>query len=89
MKHPPLLFYMYLYTGALLAGDMRVVLNEGMPQYKQPFDKGRLIIRFKVSVYIIHCPFFILMYYKVVDLIPSHSHTLYMCMYCWQFGASL
>jgi len=31
-------------------GDVKVVLNEGMPQYKNPFDKGRLIIAFSVSV---------------------------------------
>lgn len=29
-------------------GDMKVVLNEGMPHHKNPFDKGRLIITFKV-----------------------------------------
>ena len=26
-----------------------MVLNEGMPQYRNPFNKGRLIIRFEVS----------------------------------------
>lgn len=28
--------------------DVKVVLNEGMPHHKNPFDKGRLIITFKV-----------------------------------------
>ncbi|XP_041378865.1 LOW QUALITY PROTEIN: dnaJ homolog subfamily A member 1-like [Gigantopelta aegis] len=27
-------------------GDVKVVLNEGMPQYRNPFDKGRLVIKF-------------------------------------------
>ena len=29
-------------------GDCKVILNEGMPQYKNPFEKGRLIITFSV-----------------------------------------
>lgn len=29
-------------------GDKKVVLNEGMPQYRSPFDKGRLVIIFTV-----------------------------------------
>lgn len=33
----------YMYTG-----DVKVVLNEGMPHHKNPYDKGRLIIDFKV-----------------------------------------
>eukprot|EP00118_Oscarella_pearsei_P024975 m.307238 g.307238 ORF g.307238 m.307238 type:complete len:396 (+) comp42049_c0_seq1:68-1255(+) len=30
-------------------GDVKVVMNEGMPQLKNPFSKGRLIIQFKVN----------------------------------------
>lgn len=30
--------------------DVKVILNEGMPHHKNPFDKGRLIINFKVGV---------------------------------------
>jgi DnaJ family protein A protein 1 len=30
-------------------GDVKVVLNEGMPHHRNPFDKGRLIITFKVT----------------------------------------
>lgn len=30
-------------------GDVRCVHNEGMPQYKNPFEKGRLIIHFVVK----------------------------------------
>ena len=33
-----------------IPGDVKVVLNEGMPTHKNPFDKGRLIIHFSVSV---------------------------------------
>ncbi|XP_064395120.1 dnaJ homolog subfamily A member 1-like [Halichondria panicea] len=29
--------------------DSKVVLNEGMPQHRNPFDKGRLFIQFKVK----------------------------------------
>lgn len=31
------------------ADALKVVLNEGMPQLKNPFEKGRLIIQFYVS----------------------------------------
>ena len=34
------------------SGDVKVVLNEGMPHHRNPFDKGRLIINFKVNTYI-------------------------------------
>uniref|UniRef100_UPI00358E60E1 dnaJ homolog subfamily A member 1-like n=1 Tax=Myxine glutinosa TaxID=7769 RepID=UPI00358E60E1 len=30
-------------------GDVKCVLNEGMPIYRNPFEKGRLIIQFKVN----------------------------------------
>lgn len=30
-------------------GDVKCILNEGMPQYKNPFEKGRLIVQFWVS----------------------------------------
>ncbi|XP_064645646.1 dnaJ homolog subfamily A member 1-like [Lineus longissimus] len=30
-------------------GDLKCIYGEGMPRYKNPFDKGRLIIRFKVN----------------------------------------
>ncbi|XP_005991724.1 dnaJ homolog subfamily A member 1 [Latimeria chalumnae] len=30
-------------------GDVKCVLNEGMPIYKDPFEKGKLIIQFQVS----------------------------------------
>ncbi len=29
--------------------DIKCVLNEGMPQYKDPFVKGRLIVKFSVD----------------------------------------
>ncbi|XP_045682182.1 dnaJ homolog subfamily A member 1-like [Phyllostomus hastatus] len=30
-------------------GDIKCVLNEGMPIYHRPYEKGRLIIKFKVN----------------------------------------
>uniref|UniRef100_H3A525 DnaJ heat shock protein family (Hsp40) member A1 n=1 Tax=Latimeria chalumnae TaxID=7897 RepID=H3A525_LATCH len=30
-------------------GDLKCILNEGMPIYRRPFEKGRLIIQFKVN----------------------------------------
>ena len=30
-------------------GDVKCILNEGMPQYKNPFEKGRMIIQFLVN----------------------------------------
>lgn len=39
-----------LITGEVLKhGDVKCVLNEGMPQYKNPFEKGRMIIQFLVN----------------------------------------
>ena len=31
-----------------LCSGLKVVLNEGMPQYRNPYDKGRLVIKFDV-----------------------------------------
>ena len=41
-------------------GDVRVVLGEGMPFYKSPFEKGRLIIKFSVSLNVVQ---FLLMFF--------------------------
>lgn len=30
-------------------GDVKCILNEGMPTYRDPFTKGRLVIRFTVK----------------------------------------
>jgi DnaJ-class molecular chaperone len=30
-------------------GDIKCIYGEGMPRYKNPFDKGRLIVQFKVN----------------------------------------
>lgn len=35
-------------------GDIKCVLNEGMPIYRRPYEKGRLIIEFKVSYKILY-----------------------------------
>ena len=37
-------------VSAALPGALKVVLNEGFPQHRRPFDKGRLVIQFSVSV---------------------------------------
>ncbi len=43
------------FTGSIInfasffKGDKKVILNEGMPQYRSPYDKGRLVIEFFVS----------------------------------------
>ena len=30
-------------------GDIRCILNEGMPVYRDPFQKGKLVIQFEVD----------------------------------------
>ena len=30
-------------------GDIRQIMNEGMPTYRSPYDKGRLIVQFSVK----------------------------------------
>lgn len=30
-------------------GDLKCIINEGMPHYRNPFEKGRLIIQFAVD----------------------------------------
>lgn len=30
-------------------GDLKCIMNEGMPHYRNPFEKGRLIIQFSVE----------------------------------------
>ncbi len=37
-------------TGSVLKhGDYRMIADEGMPRYRQPFEKGRLLISFVVD----------------------------------------
>ena len=40
---------MYIKGEVVKPGDIKCVLNEGMPMYKNPFEKGRLIIQFTVK----------------------------------------
>lgn len=47
-------------------GDLKCILNEGMPFYKDPFTKGRLIIQFVVT------------FPKTID--PSVITTLEQCL---------
>lgn len=30
-------------------GDVKCIMNEGIPQYKNPFEKGRMILQFLVN----------------------------------------
>ena len=30
-------------------GDIKCILNEGMPHYRNPFEKGRMIVQFSVQ----------------------------------------
>ncbi len=45
------IFYLHLFfPGEVIKhDDIKVVLNEGMPLHKNPFEKGRLIIHFAVK----------------------------------------
>ena len=47
----PLALYMCnsLITPRLFIGETKVILNEGMPQFKNIDNRGRLIIEFKVN----------------------------------------
>lgn len=45
-------FTVYIYTKCLFvpfSGSVRVVRGEGMPQYRNPFEKGDLYIKFDVQ----------------------------------------
>ncbi|XP_046408531.1 dnaJ homolog subfamily A member 1-like [Ischnura elegans] len=46
--------------------DVKCIMNEGMPQYKNPFEKGRLIIQFFVKFLTTISP----------DAIPMLEHCL-------------
>ena len=38
-----------IFSGEVIkTGDLKSVQGEGMPQYRNPFEKGRLIIQFNV-----------------------------------------
>ena len=39
----------------VFAGALKAVLNEGFPQHKNPFERGRLVIHFEVRMYIRIC----------------------------------
>ena len=36
----------------VFAGALKAVLNEGFPQHKNPFERGRLVIHFEVCTYV-------------------------------------
>lgn len=41
--------YKYFLGEVLKHGDVKCIMNEGMPQYKNPFEKGRMIVQFLVN----------------------------------------
>ncbi len=43
------IFNFYSLGEVIKPNDVKCVLNEGMPMYKNPFEKGRLIIQFTVK----------------------------------------
>lgn len=43
------LFIIFFLGQVVKHGDIKCVLNEGMPIYRRPYEKGRLIIEFRVS----------------------------------------
>ena len=40
--------FIFILGEVIKTGDFRAVHGEGMPQYRNPFEKGRLIISFNV-----------------------------------------
>ena len=42
---------MIKYVCMIIIGETKVILNEGMPQYKNIDNRGRLIVEFKVHTY--------------------------------------
>ena len=42
--------YSISFSGEVIKeGDIKCIMGEGMPQYRNPFDKGRLVISFTVN----------------------------------------
>jgi DnaJ-class molecular chaperone len=35
--------------GFIILGEVKVLPDEGMPIYKKPFERGRLIVKFRVK----------------------------------------
>lgn len=45
-----LFFLLFFFLGQVVKhGAVKCVLNEGMPIYRRPYEKGRLIVEFRVS----------------------------------------
>jgi hypothetical protein len=77
-------------------GDIKCVLNEGMPIYRRPYEKGRLIIEFKVnstteeylrmvSFSISGCQATSFILHHVQKEIPR-SHDLKLLLLCWNIA---
>ena len=39
----------FIIGEVIKTGDLKCVYGEGMPTYKNPFEKGKLIVQFKVD----------------------------------------
>lgn len=44
-----IIMYFFILGEVIKHGDVKYILGEGMPQHKNPFEKGRLIIQFLVN----------------------------------------
>ena len=53
----------------MIAGETKVILNEGMPQFKNIDNRGRLIVEFKVQYMHAHlCMLCLVFYAKVLSI---------------------
>jgi DnaJ family protein A protein 1 len=43
------LIYIFILGEIIKPGDIKCILNEGMPVYRNPLEKGRLVIQFDVK----------------------------------------
>lgn len=44
-----ILIHLFFSGNVIKPGDVKCILNEGMPEYKNAFEKGKLIIQFSVE----------------------------------------
>ena len=48
LKTSVILQYYYVLGEVIKTGDIKQVQGEGMPHYRNPFEKGRMLIQFNV-----------------------------------------
>ena len=58
----------------IIIGETKVILNEGMPQYKNIDNRGRLIVEFKVHTYNINkhthmCMLCLMLFYHILKIL--------------------